>query len=153
MEQLKRNTPAHFDRYISIGDMHITSIVCKENSVEFHFKDGFTLVDGNNVTETKRGYIELSGCDADEFSCYIIKRKASPKGAKSRGEPISLIELSDLLSKTGKSVEVYLELYNHSFLHWRGEFFPYRRRHHHRLSDRVVIETMDFFPMTYYWEE
>lgn len=150
MEQLKRDTPAHSGRYISIGDMHITSIVCKENSVEFHFKDGFTLVDGNNVTETKRGYIELSGCNSDDFSCYIIKRKVSPKGVKSRGKPISLIELGKMLSKTGESVEVYLELYDIVFTHWRGEWCPYKKR---GLTDCVVIETMDFFPMTYYWEE
>lgn len=150
MEQLVKEMPSNSGRWISLHDKNITSIVCNENSVQFYF-DEFTLVDGDNVTYTKGGYIELSDCNADEFSCYIIRRKTSPKGAKSYGKPIFLKELADMISEKDKSIELFLELYECNYFHWRGEFFPYDKKH--RLSDLVIIETMDFFPMTYYWEE
>lgn len=149
MKQLKRESPVKTDRWISIHDKKITQIVCDEDSVEFQFKDGFNLIEGNSIHSTKTGCIKLSGCDFNDFSCCIIRRKSSRKGAKLYGRPISLEELGELLSKKGKSVEVFLELYDSNFLYWRGALCPYNKR---GLSDWVVIETMDFFPMTYEWE-
>ena len=140
MQQLKKERPDCAGRWISLHDKRITSIVCNENSVQFYF-DEFTLVDGDNVTYTKKGYIELSDCNADEFSCYIIRRKTSPKGAKSYGKPISLEKLANIISKNDKSIELFVELYDNVFFHWRGTFLPYDK---HRLSDYIIIETNDF---------
>lgn len=137
-------------RFVSLHDKRITQIVCAENSVEFHFENGFSLVDGNNTTSTKSGYVRLCGCSSDDFCCSIIKRKASRKGAKLHGKPISLKELGDLLSENKKSIEIFLELYNNNCLYWRGDLYPYKKR---GLNDWVIIEIMDFFSMTYDWEE
>lgn len=149
MKQLKRGSPANADRWVSLHDKRITKIVCEEDRVMFHFKDGFTVIEGNSANATKTGRLTLSGCDHDEFSCWIVRRKASRKGSKCYGKPVSLRELGELLSEKGKAIEIYLELYDANFLHWRGALCPYNKRD---LSDLVVIETMDFFPMTYEWE-
>lgn len=149
MEQIKRDDPLYSGRWVSIHDKKITAIECNEKSVVFHFANGFDLIDNDQVVSTKNGRIELRGCNSDEFDCHIIRRKTSRKGAKLYGKPISLAALGELLSQKEKTVEIYLELYDVNFMHLRGELCPYKK---HGLSDCVVIETMDFFPMTYYWE-
>lgn len=153
MKRLRRENPSFSEPYIGIEDKTITKIVCNENSVEFHFGDGFDLIENGEVTTTRQGYIELEGCDADDFDCNIIKRRPSRKGAKLRGEPISLEELSEML-KHGDSVEIFLELYGSNYLYWRGELSPHNmmNRYIRRLAPWVTIETMDFSTMTFTWE-
>lgn len=143
MEQLERGSPAKGDRWVSLHDKRITKIVCDEDRVVFHFKEGFTVIQGNSANVTKTGRLTLSGCGPDEFSCWIVRRKTSRKGSKCYGKPISLRELGELLSEKGKTIEVFFELYDANFLHWRGALCPYNKR---GLSDLVVIETMDFSP-------
>ena len=150
MKQIKRDTPAIADRFISLHDKEITRIACGENSVVFYFDEGFTLVENGQAVSTKSGSVAFEGCNAEEFSCSIIKRKATRKGAKLYGTPISLAELGKMLSQKERSVEIYLELYDVNHTHWRGELCPYKKR---GLSDCVVIEMMDFVPMRYCWEE
>ena len=146
------DAPSHSGFWVSLCDRRITSIECHESSVIFHFADGFTVVDNDKVTTSKIGKVELVGCSSDDFSCYIIKRKTSRAGTLSRGKPISLEKLGQILSQKEKSIEIYLELYDMCFFHWRGEYAPYQKKRFRHRSDCIVIEAMDFFPMTYNWE-
>jgi len=148
MKTVYENFQSHTNRRISICDAQINTIVCTENVVQFHFFEGFWLIDNNQVSPTKAGYIELVDCNADEFNCHLIRRKATPKGAKLYGLPLSLNELNNLLTQKNRKIEINMELYDFNSLHWRGTLLPYKKR---GLSDYVIIETTGCFPITYSW--
>ena len=138
----------HSPKGLSICDAHIDAISCSENMVRFIFFEGFSVITGDTVKKTSKGYIELLNCNADEFSCHIIQRKSTPAGAELRGKPISLTELAELLD-SGKKIEVFLELYDFNYLYWRGVLLPHKRK---GLSDNIVIQIGGCFSVTYFWE-
>lgn len=140
----------HSPKKISICDAQIDTIICSDNSIRFVFPRGFSVISGDKVKISSCGYIELSDCDADEFICYIFRRESTPAGARLNGEPISLIELANILEFEERKIEIFLELYDCNYLYWRGVLLPYKEQ---GLSDNVVIETSGCFPMTYLWEE
>ena len=149
MNQIVRDKPLQSNCWISIHDKRMTSIVCNDESILLYFADGFTLIEDDQIVAIPKGYIELSDCSPDNFNCIIIKRRKSKKGARLYGKSISLVELGKMLAKKRKSVEIYLEQYDFNLMHWRGEFFPCKKR---GLADCIVIEAMDFFTMTYHWD-
>lgn len=139
----------HAPKKFCICDCHIDAIDCMPDKVRFVFSKGFSVISGDELEESSSGYIELSDCDAGEFSCYIIQRESTPRGARLYGEPVSLNELADMLKFEKRKIEIFLELYDFNYFHWRGVLLPYKKD---GLSDEVVIETWGCFPMTYYWE-
>ncbi|MBQ6239683.1 MAG: hypothetical protein IJK56_04885 [Firmicutes bacterium] len=150
MNQLMRESPIHGEKWISIHDMHISQIVCRENSVVFCFNEGFDLIEEGKLLRTGSASIELIGCNPQDISCKIIKRKPSNKGEKICGKPISLEKINKMLTKKKQCIEIFLELYNTNCMYWRGELLPYTRKD--RFMPYVTIETMDFYPMVYRWE-
>jgi len=141
--------PENFHKCVSICDSQIDRIVCTKNTVKFVFSNGFFKMEDGQLIPTKTGHLELSNCNADEFSCYIIKRKATKCGTKLSGSYISLDKLGNLLLKRAKKIEIFLELYDFNSLYWRGVLLPYKK---YGLSDYVVIETNGYFQATYFWE-
>ena len=153
MNQLERAQPAFCELSISLHDRQITRISCNSQSTVFHFNKGFTLIHNNDALTTNAGYIELHGYDCNEFSCHIIKRYPTRKGARLQGLPITLKELDQLLVKKKQYIELYLELYDDNHFYWRGELLPHKRPFSRRqLAPIVVIETMGFPKMIYSWE-
>lgn len=142
-----RNFQSNFNKWISLHDRKVTKIECKESSVVFMFDNGFDLIDGEKCINVKSGYVEIENCTSNDFRCYVIERQTSPSGAIFNGKPMSLSELSKLISKE-RTLELHVELYDSDYMHFRGAFFPYEG---HSLSTIVVIETNDFFQMNYYW--
>lgn len=141
--------PSYFSKKISICDCQVDAIECFDTTIRFVFSKGFSVISHDKVVKSASGYIELSGCDSDEFNCYIVHRTPSPSGAQLYGEPISLIELANILSSEDRKVEIFLELYDFNYLYWRGVLLPHKEQ---GLSDNVVIETSGSFRMTYFWE-
>lgn len=152
MNRLIREAPTKGNQWVSIHDMHISQILCRDNSVVFCFNEGFNLIEDGRLLRKSCGSIELVGCNPAELSCNIIKRIPSKKGEKLCGKPISPEELNKLLANKRKYIEVILELYDINCLYWRGEILPYNRIQKKRLMPYVTIEVMDFFPMIYSWE-
>ncbi len=152
MKQIRIEVPSLENSVVSLHDKVITEIVCKETHVDFHFAKGFDVIDGATVVPTKIGYVRFEQCDSEDFDCYIIKRWPTSKGLKLRGRQISLKKLSFLLKEKKASIEVYLELYDFNHTYFRGELLPTKSTAFRRLAPLVIIETMDFFPMTYTWE-
>lgn len=150
--QLERESPLCGQQWVSIHDKQLSNILCYENSVRFIFNDGFDLIENGQITRIGKGYIELKGCNSDDFSCHVIKRKTTKKGSKLFGKPITLEELSGILSDKRKTIEIYVELYDTNRFYWRGELHPYKKLFGKELSPLVTIETMDFYPMVYSWE-
>ena len=68
------------------------------------------MISCDRVEASSRGYIELLDCDADEFNCHIIHRESTPYGARLYGEPVSLIELANILDTEDRKIEIFLEL-------------------------------------------
>ena len=134
-------------RWISLHDCKITGIKIEANQVVFQFDDGFMLVENQNGNYVKPARIVLHGCTPDDFSCYIIKRESSQYGARLKGDPIPFEKLSTMISSE-KSIEIITELYDSNFMHFRGALYPYEGD---TLSTHIVIETNDFFQMTYWW--
>ena len=150
MELFYEKYPAYTQQKVSICDAPIDDIFCGEDIVRFNFPNGFYLIKDDEVVLSGSGCIEFKECSDDCFSCYIIKRKRSKKGARCRVVPISLTELSKKLHRGNKSIELFSELYGFSSMHWRGTIVPYKKR---GLSDLVVIETIDQISMCYKYEE
>ena len=148
MKLIYKNFPS-IKKKVSICDAQINEIICFENSVRFVLSDGFSVISCDEEERCSRGYVELGNCDPDEFSCYVVRREATSSGARLYGEPLSLIELSNILKFEKRKIEVYLELYDFNYLYWRGVLLPYKEE---GLSDNVVVETNGVFPMTYFWE-
>lgn len=152
MNQLKRESPIQGEPWISIHDMHISQIICREKSVVFYFENGFDLIDNGQLIHKSKGRIELLGCNSSDLSCNIIKRRATRNGEKLYGRSASLEEINQMISKGKKIVEIFLELYDFNHFYWRGELLPYNRISKHLLAPIVTFETMGFFPMIYSWE-
>lgn len=139
----------HSPKKVSICDAQINAIICSDSSVRFVFSKGFSVISDGKSEICSYGYIELSGCEADGFDCYIIHREPSPTGARINGEPVSLVELASMLEPEESMVEIFLELYDFNYLYWRGVLLPHKEQ---GLSDNVVVEASGCFPMTYWWE-
>jgi len=136
--------PDFNNKKISICDSKIDKIIYSSDAVQFCFNDGLYLIKNDNISKSGKAYIELQGCDSDEFSCYIIKQKTSKNGAVLKGKPIPLKEIKKLLDKKKFQIEICLELYDFNYMYWRGEVFPYKKR---GLSDLVIIEMSGNFPV------
>ena len=141
--------PPYSERNFSISDSYIGRIDIENDCVRFCFPNGFFCVDHGKIRKTNSSYIEIDDCDADEFNCYYFNREKSENGAILYGQPISLSELGLMLIKTGSKLEVYLELYDFDFLHWRCILVPYQPD---GLSSRIDIEISGHYPFAYYWE-
>lgn len=139
----------YVSKKISICDARIDDIQCSDNVVRFVFSEGFYVVSGGTIGKSVRGCVELSDCGAEEFTCYIIRRESTPRGAKLYGEEISLSDLANMLAVEKRKIEVFLELYDYEYLYWRGVLLPYNNE---GLSDHIILETSGRFPVTYYWE-
>jgi len=136
----------HGEKKISICDAIIDKIIYNEVCVKFVFSDGFYIVgEDEKCTEA---YIEIKNCLPDDFSCYSIKRTSTKDGAKVTGTPIALETLSSLLELNKCRIELFLELYDVNYLHWRGVLLPYKEDD---LSDHIVIEICGTYPVTYSW--
>ncbi len=112
------------------------------------FDEGFDLIENGTMTRVSPGYAEITGCAPDDFSCYVIKRRATKKGAVLKGIPVSLAELGDMIS-ANHSLEIFTEICDSCLIHFRGAFFPYEGR---SLSTLGVIETNMFSEIRYCWE-
>lgn len=93
MKTLIKNFQSVSEPFISLHDRRITKIQCTENSVILMFDEGFDLIENGTMTRVSPGYAEITGCAPDDFSCYVIKRRATKKGAVLKGIPVSLAEL------------------------------------------------------------
>ena len=113
------------DRWVSIHDMHIYHIFCRDNSVVFWFKEGFDLVENGLAHKTNNGYIELRGCEPSDLECMIFRRKQTKKGERVYGKPVSIEKLNKMLLKKNQCIEVFFELYDADTVYWRGELYPY----------------------------
>ena len=140
----------YLKKSVSLCDVHIDEIICMENAVRFVFNSGFFLVEDNKSIQTKTGYVEFGECNTDEFICHIVKRIPTQSGAQLFGTPVSIFELSRLLSEGHKKIELFLELYDSEFMYWRGTLLPHKQC---GLSDNVVIESSGCYPITYCWED
>lgn len=149
MELSLQRFPTYDQRKISICDQIIDQIIYGENSVAFHFAKGFYYCHEGRITATATGCITLESCTPDEFTCYLINPCFSQDGAKLVGTPLHLENLADYLTSENRQIEIYLELYDFNFLHWRGVLKPYNDS---GLSDRIIIELAGDFPITYTWE-
>ena len=134
---------------VDLCDAKIDSIVCSEGTVRFTFSQGFSVITNNEEEAVSSGYVELSDCDAENFTCYIIHRESTRFGARLSGEPLPLTELAKIVNQQGREIEVFLELYDFNYLYWRGTLLPNKED---GLSDHVVIEAGGNFTLTYYWE-
>lgn len=146
MRQTYNQYPSHNDKRFCICDSQIDSIILENNTVRFLFSNGYYGFDHGQITPTSPGYIEFADCDPSEFTCYIIERSPSEMGAKMVGYPISLENLVYLLTEEERKVEIFLEMYDFNYLHWRGVLLPYRDQ---GLSDIITIEISGCYPMSY----
>ena len=151
MKQLIRELPLINGRWISIHDMHLSRITFDKNSTVFYFDEGFDYIENDQVIRTKRGYIELLECQPSDFFCYYIERKPTKTGLKIKGKSISVEKISKMIAED-RVIEVFLELYDFNHFYWRGELLPYKKTFFRRLSPVIVIESMDFYTMRYFWE-
>ena len=152
MNNLRKETYVHSQPWISLHDKRITRIECDNQSVVFHFDEGFDLVDNDAVVRLNHGRVKLIGCKLEEISCHIIKRRFTDKGEVLHGKPMSIKALNRLLMCEGKYVEVFGELYNYNLIHWRCELCSYSQKENMHISPYVIIET-DFFPIEYSWDD
>ncbi len=148
MKRSYKNFPC-LEKNFCICDAQIDEIICNENMVRFVFSKGFYVVEKNKVELTSKGDIEFLDCSSDEFICYILQREPTQLGAKVYGQPISLADLANMLIEKNQKIELFLELYDFNFLHWRGTLLPHKAE---GLSDNVIIETSGCFSITYSWE-
>lgn len=134
---------------VSICDACIGSIQHLENAIRFIFPEGFFIVSDDEVIKSSFGYIELSDCTANDVFCYFFRRSPSPQGAILQGDPLSTVELAELLERKDHILEIFMELYDFNCLHWRGVLLPCTTE---GLSDHVTIEAYGEFLVTYFWE-
>ena len=134
---------------VSLCDAQIDRISFSNEAIRFHFPNGFRVEDGDAVVATKASYVEFYNCTAEDFFCTIVKRWPTKDGALQYGKPLSLVELGNMLGQKKKGLEVFLELYDWNYLFWRGSLCPRKKR---GLSDWVVLELSDCFPIRFCWE-
>ncbi len=151
MDQLLRHSPINGEKWISIHDMHLSSILWQKNSVSFIFENGFIMIENDQIKKKEKGVIELCGCSPSDCSCRIIKRKRTRLGTKTYGRTVSLENLNKILIKKKQYIEIVLELYDANYMYWRGEMLP-NRKTINGLAPYVTIEIMGFFPMKYSWK-
>jgi len=135
------------EKEVSICDSQIDSIICSEDSVCFSFFSGFTMLFSGRAIRSTIGSISLHQCCADDFTCYIYRRKPTPFGARLLGKPITLQQLSDLLDNGKKKIEIFAELYDFNHLYWRGVLLPHKK---YGLSDTITIEINGNFDVVYF---
>jgi hypothetical protein len=100
------------------------------------------LIDGPSSATTSSGQIQLHHCTIQDIKCKLIKRKATKYGGKFSGRTISIDTLNKLLIKN-YSIEIFLELYDDSFIYWRCTLYP--PNHDCKgLFPHIVIEANDF---------
>ena len=127
---------------VSLHDCCITKICSTPDSIVFEFQDGVILFDGQSSATTSYRQIRLLRCTNRDIKCKLIKRKATSKGVKFSGRTISIDALNKLLTKK-YSVDIFLELYDDSFLYWRCSLYNHKRSSR-GLLPHIVIEANDF---------
>lgn len=136
---------------VSLHDCRITRIGCEPDAVVFYFQEGFTLIDGSSAKETSAGQIRLHHCTIQDIECKLIKCKATKRGCKFSGREISIDALNKLLDKN-HAIEIFLELYDVSFLYWRCELYS-PKRGGRGLFPHIVIEADDFSSITILYDD
>ena len=149
MREILRDDSLYTNRKFSLCDCFITHISIEADAVVFHFCEGFSVIEGDAIHHTHSGQVRLSGLEADDLSCWIIKRKATRQGSKLYGKPISIEKLVQLLERKNLQIELFAEMYEAYRFHWRGAFCPASRR---RLSTLVVLETTADLELEYIWD-
>ena len=146
MQFLYKHFPADSERSVSICDALIYKVSCEDEKVSFFFRNGFCIDEEKHWINADQGCLEFLCCNADEFSCHVIKRTPSKEGDLLQGKPISLCELGNLLDNENRQIEIFLELYDVNNMYWRGVLLPYNPT---GLSDRIDIELSGQFAMRY----
>lgn len=149
MKLAYKNFP-HLRKDFCICDAHMDAISFSTGSIRFVFSKGLSKVTCDEVETEGKGYIELMDCDAEEFSCYFVQREPTSAGAQIYGKPISLVELANMLSSEESKIEIFLELYDFNYLHWRGVLLPHKNGN---LSNHIIIETSGRFTMICCWDD
>lgn len=135
------------DKWVSLHDSRITKITCHTNTIVFEFQEGFTLVDSASATDIPKGYVQLYHCTVHDITCNLVNRKATKAGVKFSGHPISIDTVNKLLMRN-YAIEIFMELYDNSFLHWHCALYPPKSRKK-GLSPHIIIEASDFSSMSY----
>lgn len=149
MKQLEKTKPFDYNKWVSIHDKKITEIICGEHFVQFVFKNGFDLIDKENVSTVCNGRITMKNCTANDFKCKIITTRTSKSGLKIFGHAIPMEKINDMLSNKKCEIEIYLELYDFNFMYWRGTIRSNDKKKRNKI---ITIETNDFFPIIYSWD-
>lgn len=72
--------------WVSTHDKCVTEVNCGEDYVEFHFAGGFDVVKNGEAESTGAACVRFDGCTADDFDCFIMRKRPSPKGWRIRAE-------------------------------------------------------------------
>lgn len=149
MREILRDDSLYTNRKFNLCDCFIERISVDANAVVFHFREGFSVIEGDTINYTHSGQVRILGLEADDLSCWIIKRKATRQGSKLYGKPISIEKLAQLLERKNLQIELFAEMYEAYRFHWRGTLHP---SSHRRLSTLVVLETTADFELEYIWD-
>lgn len=146
MQYFYKSFPTYPERRVSICDAQIYKVRCEDEKVSFFFRNCFFIDEETHWMKADQGCLEFLCCNANEFSCHIIKRTPSKEGDVLHGEPISLVDLGNLLDNENRNIEIFLEMYDFYNMYWRGALLPYNCT---GLSDRIDIELSGQFAMRY----
>ena len=145
MSEILKNKPNNRRPFVCLHDCVITDIVCN-NNVEFCFKNGFWIINRSETNFAISGSVVLKDCEPSDFLCHIIYRERTNKGAKWTGEPITISELSKLVTQH-QGIEIIQEYYNSNAMLWKGVLLPYSKE---GLTPEIIIES-EYKPMIYNW--
>ena len=148
MREVLSNDSLFARRKFCVCDCYIDRISLDEDTVTFHFSEGFSLIEGETIYHTQSGQVRILGVSSADISCWIIKRRATKQGAKQYGKPVEVEKLLQMMERKKLRIELFVEMYDAYRFHWRGSFFPCGRR---RLSTLVVFEVTDEFALEYTW--
>ena len=142
--------PPHTEKTLFTHDARIRRIICNDNSVTFHFSNGFYYVKENHTYSTRDSRIILHDCDLSDFFCRLVHQRATEGGTVENAVPITLAEINDILVHQSMEIELSLELLDIDCLYWRGYLIPCRKT---GLCDMITIEFHKSSPITYLWDD
>ncbi len=134
--------------WVSTHDKCVTEVNCGEDYVEFHFAGGFDVVKNGEAESTGAACVRFDGCTADDFDCFIMRKRPSPKGWCIKGRSAALPQLGAMLEKERSSVELYEEMISQGGVYWHGELYKPNRG----LGKDVTIKLIGQYSVTYSWE-
>ena len=149
MEQPYSVFPQSVEKIFSICNARIDEIQHTHSTVRFVFSKGFKVVENGNSVSASFGYIELSNCSIDNFSCHLVNRRKTKHGSMQMSYPISLDKMNNTMLRRQQEIEIYLELYDPNYLLWRGRIFPLNERGY---NEYVEIGIGGNIPMSVYYE-